>query len=56
MAPSTSITTPILRTNRFEHFANICGSDALLQCEGHVTDVDQIKANDQEVIDRIRES
>lgn len=40
-----------LATDRFEHFANICGSDALLQGKRDVADVDKIKTNDEEVID-----
>src|SRR6266550_5346036 len=45
-----------LATDRFEHFANICGSDALLQRERYVADIDKIKADDKEVIDRIGQS
>src|SRR5215211_1906073 len=45
-----------LATDRFEHFANICGSDALLQGKRHVADIDKIKANDKKVIDRIGQS
>src|SRR5215475_13153458 len=45
-----------LPTHRFEHLTNICGNDALLQCEGHITDVDKIKTHDEEVIDRIGQS
>ena len=45
-----------LATDRFEHFANICGSDALLQRERYVADIDQIKANNKEVIDRVGQS
>jgi hypothetical protein len=44
-----------LATDRFEHFAKICGSDALLQRQRHVADIDEIKANDEKVIDRIRQ-
>src|SRR5215468_4150667 len=39
-----------LATDRFEHFANIFGSDALLQCQRDVADVDEIEANHKEVI------
>ena len=45
-----------LTTDRFEHFSNICGSDALLQRERYVADIDKIKAHDKEVIDRIGQS
>src|SRR5882724_255929 len=45
-----------LATDRFEHFANICGSDALLQRKRYVADIDKIKAHDKEVIDRIGQS
>src|SRR6266550_3848751 len=45
-----------LATDRFEYFANICGSDALLQRERYVADIDKIKANDKKVIDRIGQS
>src|SRR6266576_5001958 len=45
-----------LATDRFEHFANICGSDALLQRERYVADIDKVKADDKEVIDRIGQS
>ena len=45
-----------LATDRFEHFANICGSDALLQCKRYVPDIDKIEANDKEVIDRVGQS
>src|SRR5262249_8982533 len=45
-----------LATDRFEHFANIRRSDALLQRQCNVADVDKIEANDKEVIDRIRQS
>ena len=39
-----------LATHRFEHFANIRGSDALLQRQGYVADVDEIKAHDKEMM------
>ena len=42
-----------LTTDRFEHFSNICGSDTLLQRKRYVADIDKIKADDKEVIDRI---
>jgi len=45
-----------LSTDRFQHFANICGSNALLQRERNVTDVDKVKANEKEVIDRVGQS
>src|SRR6476660_8965127 len=45
-----------LATDRFEHFANICGSDALLQSKRYVADIDKIEANDKKVIDRVRQS
>jgi len=45
-----------LATDGFQHFSNICGSDALLQRERNVTDVDKVKANDKEVIDRVGQS
>src|SRR6266550_504041 len=45
-----------LTTDRFEHFSNICGSDALLQRERYVADIDKVKADDKEVIDRIGQS
>src|SRR4029453_3215397 len=45
-----------LATDRFEHFANICGSDALLQGQRDVADIDKIKAHDKEVIDRVGQS
>src|SRR5439155_25278394 len=45
-----------LTTDRFEHFSNICGSDALLQRERYVADIDKVKANDKKVIDRIGQS
>src|SRR5258708_8605700 len=45
-----------LTTDRFEHFSNICGSDALLQRERYVADIDKIKAHDKEMIDRIGQS
>src|SRR5262245_27824113 len=37
-------------TDRFKHFANICGSNALLQRQRHVTDVDKIESNYKKVI------
>src|SRR6266481_8879232 len=45
-----------LATDRFEHFANICGSDALLQCQRYVADIDKVEANDKKVVDRVRQS
>jgi hypothetical protein len=45
-----------LATDRFEHFANICRSDALLQGKRYVADIDKIKPYDKEVIDRIGQS
>src|SRR4030095_69005 len=42
-----------LAADRFEHFANICGSDPLLQGKGYVTDIYKIKADNEEVIDRV---
>src|SRR6266481_4388592 len=45
-----------LATDRFEHFANICGSDALLQCKRYVADIDKVEANDKKVIDRVGQS
>src|SRR6266576_7271095 len=45
-----------LATDRFEYFSNICGSDALLQRQRYVADIDKIKANDKKVIDRIGQS
>src|SRR6476659_1090695 len=45
-----------LATDRFEHLANICGSDALLQRERYVADIDKIKPNDKKVIDRVGQS
>src|SRR6476660_1229881 len=45
-----------LATDRFEHFANICGSDALLQGKRYVADIDKVEAYDKKVIDRIGQS
>ena len=42
-----------LATDCFKHFANICGSDGLLQCQGDVTDVYKVKTDDKEVINGV---
>src|SRR5262245_42286950 len=42
-----------LATDRFEHLADIDGSDVLLQSKRYVADVDQVKTHHQKVIDRI---
>src|SRR6267142_1067165 len=39
-----------LATDRFEHFANIRGSNALLQGKRYVADIDKIKADGKKVI------
>src|SRR6478736_1108700 len=45
-----------LATNCLEYFANIRGSDALLQRQRYVADIDEVKAHDKEMIDRIGQS
>jgi|SRR5438093_9609356 len=42
-----------LATDCLKHFAHVCRGGALFQSEGDVTDVDQIKTDNQKMVDRV---